>query len=234
MKQTPHIQPTAPIAKTVLMPGDPLRAKFISENFLENAVQFNAVRGMLGYTGTYKGKQVSVMGSGMGMPSTGIYAYELFNIFDVENIIRIGSCGAYQEENNLYDIIIGMSASTNSNFAHQYNLNGMIAPTCSYKLLDRAVKAAKKLEIGVSIGNILTSDTFYSADTNYAKSWADMGVLAVEMEAAALYLLAAEAKKHALCILTVSDHIFKEEYTTPEERETAFTEMMQIALEVAE
>ncbi len=230
IKSTPHINPTAPIAKTVLLPGDPLRAKFIAETFLDNPKQFNAVRNILGYTGTYEGREISVMGTGMGMPSIGIYSYELMNFFGVENCIRIGSCGALAEHLNLYDVVIGMAASTNSNFVRQYNLPGTYAPTCSYELLSGAVDAAKALNIPVYVGNILSSDTFYDDYDDNMKLWHKMGILAVEMEAAALYMNAARAGKKALCMLTVSDLIFREEYTTTEEREKSFTNMMKIAL----
>lgn len=220
------------IAETVLMPGDPLRAKFIAENYLENAVCYNEVRGMLGYTGTYKGKRISVQGSGMGMPSMGIYSYELFNEYDVNNIIRIGTAGAISDNVNLREIIIAMSASTNSNYAMQYNLAGTYAPTASYKLLSEAVKSAEIIGSAYHVGNILSSDTFYD-ESGSLKKWAEMGVLAVEMETAALYMNAARSNKNALCILTVSDCPFKNLSTTSEERQTSFRDMMKIALETA-
>ena len=220
------------IAKTVLMPGDPLRAKFIAENFLENAVCYNEVRGMLGFTGTYKGKEVSVQGSGMGIPSIGIYSYELFNSYGVENIIRIGTAGSIADNVNLRDVIIAQSASTNSNYASQYNLPGTYAPTASYKLLKEACENAEKLGSTYHVGNILSSDTFYD-DSDSLAVWQKMGVLAIEMEAAALYMNAARAGKNALCILTISDCPFKGLSTTAEERQTTFRDMMEIALETA-
>ncbi|CAM4376077.1 purine-nucleoside phosphorylase [Paenibacillus typhae] len=233
-KETPHIKPNgAEIAETILLPGDPLRAKFIAETYLENPVQFNEVRGMLGYTGTYKGKKISVMGTGMGVPSIGIYSWELINVFGVKNLIRIGSAGALQDNLNLYDIVFGMGASTNSNYASQFNLPGQYAVTASYELLEKAKKTADEKGQKVHIGNILTSDTFYNADKSAAGKWKDMGVLCIEMEAAALYLNAAQAGVNALCILTISDHIFRAEETTSEERQTSFTKMMEIALELA-
>lgn len=221
------------IAKTVLMPGDPLRAKFIAENFLEDVVQFNSVRNMLGYTGTYKGKRISVMGGGMGMPSIGIYSYELFNFYDVDNIIRIGTAGSLSEDLNLRDIVIGLGASTNSNYAAQYNLPGTFAPIASFDLVSTAVEIAKEKNINTVVGNILSSDTFYSADKTALNRWKSMGILAVEMEAAALYMNAAEAGKNALCILTISDCPLTGESLSSEDRQLSFIEMMKIALEIA-
>ena len=220
------------IARTVLMPGDPLRAKFIAENYLENPVCYNEVRGMLGFTGTYKGVPVSVQGSGMGMPSMGIYSHELYSEYDVENIIRIGTAGSIADNVNLRDIIIGVSASTNSNYGIQYRLPGTYAPTASWKLIAAAVKSAEEKGCPYHAGNILSSDTFYD-DANSLGDWAKMGVLAVEMESAALYMNAARAGKNALCILTVSDCPFKGLATTAEERQTSFRDMMEIALETA-
>ncbi len=236
MKKTPHISvdKEGEIAKTILLPGDPLRAKFIAETYLKNTVQFNAVRNAFGYTGTYKGKQISVMGTGMGMPSIGIYSYELIHTYGVENLIRVGSCGSYQKDLNLYDVVIGMSASTNSNFASQYGFNGTYAPTASWKLLSRAVEVAREKGTRVTVGNIFSSDIFYDDDPNSWKQWAKMGVLAVEMEAAALYMNAARAGANALCILTVSDSLVTHETTSSEERQIAFTKMMEIALELAD
>ncbi|GEP64466.1 purine nucleoside phosphorylase DeoD-type [Clostridium beijerinckii] len=221
------------IAKTVLMPGDPLRAKFIAENFLEDVTQFNTVRNMLGYTGTYKGKRVSVMGGGMGMPSIGIYSYELFNFYGVDNIIRIGTAGSISEKLHLRDVVIGLGASTNSNYAHQYSLPGTFAPIASFDLVSSAVEAAKENNINVVVGNILSSDTFYSADKTATEKWKSMGVLAIEMEAAALYMNAAEAGKNALCLLTISDSVLTGESLSAEDRQLSFTEMMKIALEIA-
>ena len=220
------------IAKTVLMPGDPLRAKFIAETYLENPVCYNEVRGMLGFTGTYKGVPVSVQGCGMGRPSMGIYSHELYNEYDVENIIRIGTAGSIADKINLREIIIGVSASTNSNYAAQYRLPGTYAPTASWKLIAEAVKAAEAKGCIYHAGNILSSDTFYD-DANSLAEWNKMGVLAIEMESAALYMNAARAGKNALCILTVSDCPLKGLSTTAEERQTSFRDMMEIALETA-
>ncbi|WNS46068.1 purine-nucleoside phosphorylase [Paenibacillus sp. MMS20-IR301] len=233
-KETPHIKPNgAEIAETILLPGDPLRAQFIAETYLENPVLFNEVRGMLGYTGTYKGKKISVMGTGMGAPSIGIYSWELINVFGVKNLIRVGSAGALQDHLNLYDIVIAMGASTNSNFASQFNLPGHYSITASYELLEKAKKAADAQGQKVHVGNVLTSDIFYNADKTAAMKWKEMGVACIEMESAALYLNAAHAGVNALCILTISDHVFRAEETTSEERQTSFTKMMEIALELA-
>ncbi|MUN94736.1 purine-nucleoside phosphorylase [Staphylococcus sp. 170179] len=232
---TPHIQPKgAKIAKTVLMPGDPLRAKYISDNFLENVEQFNEVRNMFGYTGTYKGKEVSVMGSGMGIPSIGIYSYELYNFFDVDTIIRVGSCGALQEDVNLYDVIIAQAASTNSNYVDQFNIPGHFAPIADFELITKAKNVADKIGAVSHVGNVLSSDTFYNADATFNDNWKKMGILGIEMESAGLYLNAINAGKKALGIFTVSDHILRDEATTAEERQNSFTQMMEIALEVAE
>ena len=220
-------------AKTVLMPGDPLRAKFIAETYLENPILVNDIRGMYGYTGMYQGVKVSVMASGMGMPSMAIYSYELFTGFDVENIIRIGTTGALAEDLHLNDIVIGMATSTNSNFASQYHLSGTYAPCASYKLLKTADKTAEALGIPIRVGNILTEDNFYHDDPNVIEGWIKMGVLAVEMEAAALYMNAARLGKNALAICTVSDHIPREEHATIEQRRTAYTQMMELALGMA-
>ena len=235
MIPTPHINVSEQgiIAETVLMPGDPLRANFIAETYLENPVQFNSVRNMFGYTGTYKGKKISVMGSGMGMPSIGIYSYELLNFYGVKNIIRIGSCGAIQEDVKIRDIIIGMSASTTSNYASQYNLPGTFAPTASWPLMKKALDIAENKAIPVKVGNILSSDIFYDDEPEVWRRWARMGVLAIEMEAAALYMNAARAGANAICILTVSDSLVSHEATSAEERQTSFTNMMEIALELA-
>ncbi len=220
-------------AKTVLMPGDPLRAKFIAENFLEDPVLVNGVRGINGYTGMYNGKIVSVMASGMGIPSIGIYSYELFNFYNVENIIRIGSAGAISDEVNLRDIVIGQGACTNSNYASQFNLPGTYAPIASYKLLKQAVDFAQDAGVNYKVGNLFSSDTFYD-DAASLSDWRKMGVLAVEMESAALYMNAARAGKNALCICTVSDCPFTGESCTAEERQNTFTDMMEIALKIAE
>ncbi|MBP5579565.1 MAG: purine-nucleoside phosphorylase [Ruminococcus sp.] len=220
------------IAKTVLMPGDPLRAKFIAENYLDDPVCYNEVRGMLGFTGKYKGVPVSVQGSGMGMPSIGIYSWELFNEYDVDNIIRVGTAGGVADNVGLRDVVIGMSASTNSAYASQYRLPGTYAPTASWKLLSSAVRAAEIKGSRFHVGNILSSDTFYD-DADSLADWQKMGVLAIEMEAAALYMNAARAGKNALCILTVSDCPLKGLSTSAEERQTTFRDMMEIALEAA-
>lgn len=232
---TPHInlENNEGFAKTVLMPGDPLRAKMIAETFLQGAVLVNNVRGIHGYTGTYKGHKVSVMASGMGMPSIGIYSFELYNFFGVENIIRVGSAGGLSSEVKLRDIVIGMGANTNSNFASQYGVDGVIAPTCSYELLKAAVSVSEKLGIEVKVGNLFSSDIFYNDQPDCNKKWADVGSLAVEMEAAALYLTAMKCKKRALAICTVSDLPFTGEGCTAEERQNTFTDMMKIALDVA-
>ncbi len=228
---TPHLQGNkGDYAKTVLMPGDPLRAKFIAENYLENVTCVNEIRGMLGFTGTYKGVPVSVQGSGMGQPSIGIYSYELYNFFDVQNIIRIGTAGGVAEHVKLRDVILGQGACTNSNFADQYRLPGTIAPIASFRLLRTAADAADALGMPVLVGNILSSDTFYD-DADSLAQWQKMGVLGIEMESAALYLNAARAGKDALCICTVSDCPLREEFTSAEERQTGFTRMMELALE---
>ena len=220
-------------AKTVLMPGDPLRAKFIAENFLEDPVLVNGVRGINGYTGMYNGKIVSVMASGMGIPSIGIYSYELFNFYNVENIIRIGSAGAISDEVNLRDIVIGQGACTNSNYASQFNLPGTYARIASYKLLKQAVDFAQDAGVNYKVGNLFSSDTFYD-DAASLSDWRKMGVLAVEMESAALYMNAVRAGKNALCICTISDCPFTGESCTAEERQNTFTDMMEIALKIAE
>ena len=231
---TPHINaPAGAFADAVLMPGDPLRAKFIAENFLEDPVLVNGVRGINGYTGMYNGKIVSVMASGMGMPSIGIYSYELFNFYNVENIIRIGSAGAISDDVNLRDIVIGQGACTNSNYASQFNLPGTYAPIASYKLLKQAVDFAQDAGVNYKVGNLFSSDTFYD-DAASLSDWRKMGVLAVEMESAALYMNAARAGKNALCICTISDCPFTGESCTAEERQNTFTDMMEIALKIAE
>lgn len=221
------------IAKTVLMPGDPLRAKYIAETYLENPVCFTSVRNMLGFTGTYKGKRVSVMGGGMGMPSVGIYTYELFNFYDVDNIIRIGSAGAYMDDIKLGDLVMAIGACTDSNFAAQYNLPGTFAPTASFGLLRKAVEIAEAKGINTRVGNVLSTDVFYADDSEYNAKWLKMGVLCVEMEAAALYMNAARAGKNALCMLTMSDHLFRDEHLSTQERQEGFHDMMEVALELA-
>lgn len=231
---TPHnAAKPGDIAKTVLMPGDPLRAKFIAETFLEDVTCFNTVRNMFGYTGKYKDKEISVMGAGMGMPSIGIYSYELFSFYGVENIIRIGTAGAIDDKVELRDVVIGLGACTNSNYASQYNLPGTFAPIASFDLVERAVESAKKQNIKTVVGNILSSDTFYSDDETAMHQWKKMGILAVEMEAAALYMNAARLGKKALCMLTISDCPLKGMSLPAQERQTGFTDMMKIALELA-
>ena len=220
-------------AKTVLMPGDPLRAKYIAETYLENPRQVTAVRNMFGYTGTYKGKEISVMGGGMGMPSIGIYSYELFNFYGVDQIIRIGSAGALQDHIKVMDVVIGMGACTDSNYAYQYGLPGTFAPIADYELMNKAIETAKRQGTNVVVGNVVSSDVFYNADPTVNDRWRSMGVLAVEMEAAALYMNAAKAKKKALCMLTISDHIYTGEALCAEERQLGFGKMMEIALELA-
>lgn len=237
---TPHINAKPEdFGKTVLMPGDPLRSKFIAENFLESPRLINNVRGVQGYTGEYRGVPVTVMASGMGMPSIGIYSYELYNFFGVENIIRVGSAGAMSEKIRVRDIVMGMGACTNSNFASQYRLPGTFAAICSYPLLKDCVAEADEMGVRYHVGNILSSDTFYSdpdglrPEEGAAHVWGKMGVMAVEMEAAALYLNAARCGKNALAICTISDHLLTGEATTAEERQNSFTGMMELALRTA-
>ena len=232
---TPHIAAKkGEIAKTVLMPGDPLRAKFIAETFLENPVLVNNVRGVQGHTGLWKGVPVTVMASGMGMPAIGIYSWELFSEYDVDNIIRIGSAGAFQDELKLMDIVIGQGACTESAYIEKFQLHGSFAPIADYTLMSAAIEAAHDMGINVTVGNILSTDNFYSpagCDTN--DKWRDMGVLAVEMEAAALYANAAYHGKRALCICSISDHLYRHEYLSAEARQVGFTQMMEIALDTA-
>ena len=221
-------------AKTVLMPGDPMRSKFIAENFLEDAVLVNNVRGINGYTGYYEGKRVSVMASGMGMPTLGIYAHELFLEYDVDTIIRVGSAGSYSEKAKIRDIVLAQAACTDSNWASQYFLRGTFAPIGDFDLIQKAKAEADKEGIRCVVGNILSTDVFYQPEGEWQR-WAKMGVLAVEMETAALYMIAAETGKKALSILTISDNLADpSEDTTPEERENSFTDMIQIALSIAE
>ena len=231
---TPHINATpADIAPTVLMPGDPLRAKFIAENYLNDAVLFNNVRGIQGYTGKYHGTRVSVMASGMGMPSIGIYSYELFHFFGVKNIIRVGSAGGMQPHVRVRDLILGMGACTDSHYAAQFGLPGTFAPTADYALLSTAKSIAEARKLSHHVGNLLSSDVFYHANPDFNQAWYNMGVLGVEMEAAALYMNAAAAGKRALAICTVSDHIMRGEALDADARQTTFTDMMTIALNVA-
>ena len=231
---TPHINASpSDIAKTVLMPGDPLRAKFVAEQYLESPVLFNNVRGVQGYTGRWKGVPVSVMASGMGMPSIGIYSYELFHCFGVEQILRIGSAGALTPELRLRDLVLGMGACTNSAYGEQFGLRGSFAPIADYTLLEDAVSLAREKNLPFHVGNLLSSDTFYDDDAEATLRWARMGVLAVEMEAAALYMNAARAGKRALAICTVSDSLVTGEATSAAERQQAFTDMMELALDLA-
>ena len=231
---TPHINASPEdFAKTVLMPGDPLRSKFIAENFLQGARLVNNVRGIQGYTGKYKGEPVSVMASGMGMPSIAIYSYELFKFFGVENIIRVGSVGGMAENVKIRDIIFGMGASTTTNFAVQYGLEGTFAPLASYELLKTAIAEADRIGASYHVGNLLSSDIFYNANPEASEKWTKMGVLGVEMEAAALYMNAAHLGKRALAICTVSDHLVTGESLDADARQNSFTEMMEIALNTA-
>ena len=230
---TPHIKAElGDVAKVVLMPGDPLRSEFVAKNFLQDAVLFNNVRGVQGYTGYWNGARVSVMASGMGMPSIGIYSYELYNFYDVDCIIRIGSAGALQKHVELRDLVFGMGACTNSAYGTQYALNGSFAPICDFELLREAVVAAEERGCRYHVGNLFSSDTFYD-EQGGGLNWQKMGVLAVEMEAAALYMNAARAGKKALAICTVSDSLVTHESTDSDERMSGFTEMMKLALDVA-
>ncbi len=219
-------------AKTVLMPGDPLRAKFIAETFLQDARMVNNVRGIHGYTGVYRDTPVSVMASGMGMPSIGIYSHELYSQYGVENIMRIGSAGAISDKLKLRDVVAASGACTNSNFAHQYGLPGTFAPVADFKLLETAVSVARSMGVEMPVGNVLSSDTFYDASAS-TMEWAKMGVLAVEMEAAALYMTAAYLGKRALAICSISDSIVTGEELPAQDRQTTFTTMMEIALKTA-
>jgi len=231
---TPHINAVpGDFGQTVLMPGDPLRSKFIAETFLTDARLVNNVRGIQGYTGLYKGTRVSVMASGMGMPSMGIYSYELFNFFEVQNIMRIGSAGAMQPHIHVRDIVIGQGACTDSRWASQYKLAGDFAPIASFEMLKTCVNLAEEKGLAYHVGNLLSSDRFYGDDTTATAGWQKMGVMAVEMEAAALYMNAARCGKNALAICTVSDHLITGEATTAEERQNTFTQMMELALDTA-
>ncbi len=231
---TPHINATPEdFAKTVLMPGDPLRSKFIAENFLTDAKLINNVRGVQGYTGTYDGHRVSVMASGMGIPSIGIYSYELYNFFGVENIIRIGSTGSINMNVKVRDLVFAMGASTNSNYARQFELPGTFAPIADYGLLKTAIEKADEVGARYHVGNILSSDTFYDAQEDANERWIKMGVLCIEMETAGLYMNAAKAGKKALGMFTVSDHILSGEALSAEERQNSFTQMMEVALKTA-
>ena len=232
---TPHIEAKlGDFADTVLMPGDPLRSQYIAEHFLTDPVLVNNVRGVQGYTGTYKGKRVSVMASGMGQPAIGIYSYELFDFYDVKTIIRVGSCGAYSPELHARDLILAMGACTNGSYASQYGLPGTFAPIADFDLLRKAADECDKKGLNYKVGNIFSSDIFYDENPDVCALWTKMGVLGVEMESAALYCNAARAGKKALCICTVSDSfVYPEENTTAEERQNSFTSMMEVALEIA-
>ncbi|MEG1658688.1 MAG: purine-nucleoside phosphorylase [Oscillibacter sp.] len=221
------------IAKVVLMPGDPLRAKFVAEQYLENPVCFNSVRGMLGYTGTYKGRRVSVMGHGMGVPSIGLYAYELYQFYDVDSIIRIGSAGGIGDDVHVRDVVLALGASTNSHYADQYRFPGQLAPTASWPLLRDAVAAAERLGVRTDVGQVFTADQFYNDNPDAGEAYRKFGILAVEMEVAGLYWTAQRAGKQALAILTISDHIFTGEALSALDREQSFREMMELALETA-
>lgn len=237
---TPHIN-AAPgdFGQTVLMPGDPLRSKFIAENFLESAKLVNNVRGVQGYTGYYKGVKVSVMASGMGMPSMGIYSHELFNVFDVQNIMRIGSAGAINKDIKMRDIVIAQAVCADSNWVGQYHLPGSFSPIASFEMLENCVSSCKEIGARYHVGNLLSSDRFYGDDEGVPevfqanKAWAKMGVMAIEMESAALYMNAARYGKNALAVCTVSDHLLTGEALSAEERQTSFTQMMEVALETA-
>ena len=231
---TPHNSASkGDFAKTVLMPGDPLRAKFIAEKFLENPVLVNNVRGVQGYTGTWKGARVSVQASGMGIPSIGIYAWELYTQYDVENIIRVGSAGGIADDLKLMDVVAALGACTDSNFAHQFGLKGTFAPTADWTLLKTAMDAAAARGVDMRAGNVLSSDNFYNDGSDSHDQWKKMGVLAVEMKAAGLYMTAARCGKRALCLCTISDHIYRPEELSPEQRQTSFNEMIEIALDTA-
>lgn len=231
---TPHnVAKIGDIAKTVLMPGDPLRSQFIAENFLENPVLVNNTRGVQGYTGTWKGVPVTVMASGMGIPSIGIYSWELYTEYGVENIIRVGSAGALQDDLHVMDIVLGQGACTDSNFAHQFGLMGSFAPIADYTLMRTAADCAEAAGIPYRAGNLLSSDNFYSDGSDSHDQWRKMGVLAVEMEAAGLYMNAARLGKRALAICTISDHIYLPEILSAEERQTSFSQMITLALDTA-
>lgn len=225
--------PQAKPAPSVLMPGDPLRAQFIAENYLDGAVRYSEIRNMYGYTGTYKGVPVSVQGSGMGMPSMGIYSYELFTAHGVENIIRIGTAGSFNPTIKVGDIVCGLAASTDSNYQHAFDVPGLYAPCASYGLLQKLQAASEDSGIPFTAGNVVSCDVFYETTDDWWKRWANMGVMAVEMEAAALYMNAAYTGKNALAIMTISDHFVTGDKATAEERQKTFTDMMELALEAA-
>ena len=230
---TPHINAKdGAFAETVLMPGDPLRAKYIADNYLNDAKQVTSVRNILGFTGMYKGKEISVMGTGMGMPSIGIYSYELFNFYDVDNLIRIGSAGSIREDVKVMDIVLAEGASTTSAWAEMYNLKGTFAPIASWELLYKAVKTAERLGSKTVVGNILSEDAFYNDDPDSYKEWQKMGIICLEMEAAALYMNAARCGKNALAMFTISDNVLTGESLSAEERQVGFGKMMELALEM--
>lgn len=232
--QTPHVIASKnDISDTVLMPGDPLRAKFIADNYLSDVKCINSIRNMMAFSGKYNGKFVSIIPSGMGMPSMGIYSYELFNFFGVSNIVRIGSAGALSDKLQLMDLVIALGTCYNSNFAAQFGLNGVFSPICSYFLLKNALETAESLNLKVNIGNVLSSDVFYNDDNSSLIKWKNMGVMAVEMEAAALYMNAAKFNKNALCICTISDLIFADKACLPQERQNSFIDMIILALSLA-
>ncbi len=223
----------APVAKTVLMPGDPLRAKYIAENYLQNVQLYSEIRNMYGFTGTYKGKQISIQGSGMGMPSMGIYSWELYNEFEVDNIIRIGTCGSFHKDIKIGDLIVGLAASTDSNYQHVFQVPGQYSPSCSYEILLKMQEAGRELGIGFTAGNIVSGDLFYELGDTWWRKWAELNVLGVEMEAAALYMNAAYHKKNALAVLTVTDHFVTGERASKEDRESGEDDMIRLALETA-
>jgi len=231
---TPHLEgKKGDVAESVLLPGDPLRAKYIAENFLDNPICYNQVRGMLGYTGEYKGKRVSVQGTGMGVPSISIYVNELLMEYGVKKLFRIGTCGAIHKDVKMRDVILAVSASTDSSI-NKIRFSGLdYAATADFELLHKAWTIANNKGMPVKAGSILTSDTFYGDDPDWWKIWADYGILTVEMEAAALYTLAAKYHVKALALLTVSDHILTGESCTPQERQETFNQMIEIALESA-
>lgn len=221
------------IAEAVLLPGDPLRAKYIAENFFESPVLYNEIRGMYGYTGSYKGVKVSVQGTGMGAPSMGIYSHELIHDCGVKRLIRVGTAGAFHESVKIKDIVLALNASTDSNYAHTFEVNGTFSPCGSWDLILKAKSAADKMNKEIHAGNVITCDVFYEFNSDWWKKWAQLGVLCVEMETAALYMNAAAGNADALSILTMSDHFVTGEKSTPQEREQSFTDMMKIALETA-
>ncbi len=234
MTPTVHIEASnGEIADVVIMPGDPLRAEYIAENFLEGVFCFNKLRNNLGFTGTYQGRRVSVMGSGMGCPSIGVYSYELYNFYGVENIIRVGTAGSLSEKLRLRDIVFAQGACTDSNYASQYGTGGVFSPIASYELLNFAVDQAKKKELNFSVGNVFSSDIFYRSDSSFYKSWGELGVLAIEMESSALYTNAAVFGKKALSILTVSNFIFASACLSPKEREQGLNDMIVLALDIS-